>query len=327
MRLKRYRLYLDFQAGGDIYHAVYPYIRNWYKKYPSQNQFIPEGFIWYMLKALATACLVLQKGTVSGGEVEGWRSITHLDLQTTNVLLDTTALLKEEPLDEPLGIFHEADTQELGGSDKAVDGSNTNWGKEPPFVPILTDFGISFFSPESHGCPLSDNPEDFLISVCGRYPPEMHQQSPPYQIKLGEKTDVWGIGNIAWTLITNSYGDHGPIRCDGGNKSTYFARFSSQVPVAVECERNNAPHDEHGVLAEGCRRCRAASKYSQRIKDLVRRCVNFNQADRPSLTDIIAQANEVLVKGSPEMDQVMYRDGLHFTIPNSKGFAIGDHLP
>lgn len=171
MRLKRYRLYLDFQAGGDIYHAVYPYIRNWYKKYPSQNQFIPEGFIWYMLKALATACLVLQKGTVSGGEVEGWRSITHLDLQTTNVLLDTTALLKEEPLDEPLGIFHEADTQELGGSDKAVDGSNTNWGKEPPFVPILTDFGISFFSPESHGCPLSDNPEDFLISVCGRYPP------------------------------------------------------------------------------------------------------------------------------------------------------------
>lgn len=59
----------------------------------------------------------------------------------------------------------------------------------------------------------------------------------------------------------------------------------------------------------------------------MRRCVNFNQADRPSLTDIIAQANEVLVKGSPEMDQVMYRDGLHFTIPNSKGFAIGDHLP
>jgi len=49
----------------------------------------------------------------------------------------------------------------------------------PPIFPILTDFGISFFSPENNDCPLSDNPEDYIFdSVVPTYPPVSYPTQP-----------------------------------------------------------------------------------------------------------------------------------------------------
>lgn len=56
------------------------------------TRFYLGPYIWYVIKALAGACLVLRNGTIDGEAVTGWRSITHLDLQLTNVFLGQAEL-------------------------------------------------------------------------------------------------------------------------------------------------------------------------------------------------------------------------------------------
>jgi hypothetical protein len=131
MTSRRYRLYLDYHAGGDLNGAMKRCADNWKVRRPAdESVFLPEGFVWYVIKALATACLVLQDGTTSDVPVDGWRPITHLDLHLPNVLLDVSAGAK------------------VGDTDDA----DTDRAKVPPVVPILADFGISFFSPQSDDC-------------------------------------------------------------------------------------------------------------------------------------------------------------------------------
>jgi hypothetical protein len=53
---------------------------------------LPEIFIWYMVKALASACTVLQLDRVPQADEEydplpGWKPIMHLDMGAANVLL------------------------------------------------------------------------------------------------------------------------------------------------------------------------------------------------------------------------------------------------
>ena len=39
-------------------------------------------------------------------------------------------------------------------------------------MPVLADFGISFFSPDRGDCPITDNPDDYVIhDTDTRYPP------------------------------------------------------------------------------------------------------------------------------------------------------------
>lgn len=146
MRSRRYRLYLDFYPGGDLRRAMKNYAENWTKEEEdsefNREEDLSEGFIWYTIKSLATACLLLHRGTLSDNELFGWKPITHLDLQLPNVLLDIS---------------------------NPKEGNYT--GSEPSYVPILADFGISFLSPGGHGSTLSDPPEDFTPNFDTRYPP------------------------------------------------------------------------------------------------------------------------------------------------------------
>jgi hypothetical protein len=148
MRLRKYRMYLDFYEGGDLRKAMATHSANWEDGSNYTGNWLPEAFVWYVMKSLATACLVLQNGTTTDERVEGWRPITHLDIQLPNVLLDIT-----DPVNE--------------GEDEDESGQAT-----PLVVPILADFGISFYSPDNGGCPLSDNPEDYLWAPTRpTYPP------------------------------------------------------------------------------------------------------------------------------------------------------------
>lgn len=146
MQSRRYRLYLDFYSGGDMRSAMKNYAENWTKNEDdsefNEEEYLSEGLIWYTIRPLATACSLLHKGSLSDGELYGWRPITHLDLQLPNVVL---------------GISDSKDRE--------------NEGSEPPYVPIIADFGISFLSSEGHGCTLSGPPEDFIPTFDTRYPP------------------------------------------------------------------------------------------------------------------------------------------------------------
>jgi serine/threonine protein kinase len=124
---------------------------------PNEEDYISEGFIWYVMKSLANACLLLQRGTLSDNAVNAWKPITHLDLQPANVLLDTTAPMNNAAYGGYFGA--------------SAHGAHTNDSNEPPYVPILADFGISFFTPGDLGSAPSDNPEKFLTAFDTRYPP------------------------------------------------------------------------------------------------------------------------------------------------------------
>jgi hypothetical protein len=78
---RRYRIYLDHYEA-DLYHSLRKHIDN-----PSTHT-LPEKVIWHMVKALASACLVLQQGTITGEAPEAWKPITHLDLQLGNIFLE-----------------------------------------------------------------------------------------------------------------------------------------------------------------------------------------------------------------------------------------------
>jgi hypothetical protein len=55
-----------------------------------------------MAKALASACIVLQRGTMSGEAVESWKPITHLDLKMPNIFLSFKKRKREDGEDEEL---------------------------------------------------------------------------------------------------------------------------------------------------------------------------------------------------------------------------------
>ena len=90
MAQRRHRLYLDFSNADTLWRAMEDHATNWGRGNIddiNEDAFLPETYIWYVLKALATSCLVLQKGTTDSEAVENWKPITHLDLHLSNVLL------------------------------------------------------------------------------------------------------------------------------------------------------------------------------------------------------------------------------------------------
>ncbi|KAH7068388.1 hypothetical protein BKA63DRAFT_581862 [Paraphoma chrysanthemicola] len=182
----RYRIYLEHYEVGDLYHAMSDYDKK------CTAEFLPEVFIWYVMKALAMACLVLHKGTVADEPLEGWKPMTHLDVTPTNVLLSLKRRKREAALDDDV----QTPVSDGPFTKKTKHGTWTSRDWETlPILPVLADFGVAFYSFGDGSCPISDNPEDYLIQrEATRYAPERQNPEGPPWTPLGEKTDVWGSG-------------------------------------------------------------------------------------------------------------------------------------
>ncbi|KAI4682520.1 hypothetical protein J4E81_009594 [Alternaria sp. BMP 2799] len=203
--------------------------KNWKDGKPTDEDiFVPEGFVWYTIKALATACLVLREGTTDDTQVDGWRPITHLDLQLPNILLNVyTPQVPEAKGKAKAGPSKSAGINRADADDWRV--------REPPVMPVLADFGISFFSPDRGDCPITDNPDDYVIhDTDTRYPP-----------------------------------------------------------------------------------------YGREVKELVRRCLNFDHNLRPTLREILAEVDESFSEDDVLTDQIKDKDGLQLILPDTPEFAIG----
>lgn len=103
MSARRFRLYADFASGGNLFDALWPYHLRWNKvehKESLPQVHVPEAFIWYIVKALATALLLLQNGTLGNDKSADWKPIMHLDMQTSNVLLDVRAKKRASSTDD-----------------------------------------------------------------------------------------------------------------------------------------------------------------------------------------------------------------------------------
>ncbi|KAJ4376030.1 hypothetical protein N0V83_001310 [Neocucurbitaria cava] len=308
MTQRKYRLYLEFCAGGDLYHAMDDHDHNWSLDNPDDEDeelsALPSTFIWHVIKSLAISCLVLQHGTTADKPVDGWRPITHLDLQLPNVLL---AMNDDR-------------------SDKVNEKTDVPAPDEPAVLPILSDFGVSFFSPDEQGCPLSDNPQDYLLDyIDTRYPPEIQIQHGPNFTPLGEKTDVWGIGRIAWSLIVHRLGDYGPVR-DVRAYGDEFRKYEDFIPVSLDCRLNRKSNYEDTVLTGGGT-FPAARLYDDDLRGLVRRCLNLKQEDRPTLREVLDMATAALDGDEKVTTDLQDREELGLTLSKHYNqFKIGQPL-
>jgi serine/threonine protein kinase len=187
-------------------------------------------------------------------------------------------------------------------------------------ISVLTDFGMSFFSPENNGCPLPDNPEDYVLNeVCTRYPPEYQHQLLGESVPLGEATDVWGIGRVAWDLVANRCTATGPVRDERDSRGEYIPLSSFEDP------RNRVINDRTTTLTGG-KLFPAAANYSDGLRDLVRECLNFHTEHRPSLEKISRAATRYLEDTDGAMDVVRDRDGLGLLELDLEEFEIGKVL-
>jgi hypothetical protein len=66
MEQTRYRIYLDYYDASDLSCAMAQHFQR------QTDQDLPEEFVWYMAKALASACIILQRGTMSDEALESW---------------------------------------------------------------------------------------------------------------------------------------------------------------------------------------------------------------------------------------------------------------
>jgi serine/threonine protein kinase len=151
----------------------------------------------------------------------------------------------------------------------------------------------------------------------------MQELQPHINIRLGGKTDVWGIGLVAWSLIGNRYFKHGPVHCDEQpNQKTEYEKWDGYIPLAVAAGCNKFPHNRNSVLTGESEAAPATENYPQDLRDLVRRCLNYRLANRPTLKEIIDEADQAM-QDDELWGEVMYKDSLSLKSPGSSEFRVG----
>ncbi|KAJ4993304.1 hypothetical protein SVAN01_01279 [Stagonosporopsis vannaccii] len=320
MEQRRFRLYANFAAGGNLTAAMMPYDRRWEKIKPEHvpvQRHLPEAFIWHFIKALATACLVLETGTLGDAPVDNWKPVFHLDFQTPNILLDLQAKKRKAPADGE-SQHTPADPGKTLKKRKA-DLQNLE------IVPKLADFGLSFFDLDFSKCPaLDENPEDHVLTENeSRYAPEHHHYNPDSPKKLDTKTDVWGIGRVAWGLIVNRLEPDGPVRENGFLDEIY----GNPLPLSQNDYQNMQVDDQYRQqVLIGSSEWPASIHYSEELKELVRDCLKFYQQDRPTPKVILDRVKRHLDANPHLKEGAMDADSTLLEFPYHRGQEIGERF-
>jgi hypothetical protein len=114
---------------------------------------------------------------------------------------------------------------------------------------------------------------------------------------------------------------YGPVR-ERKSNSLRFKDFEGYVPLAMNFDRNKLLNDPRTTLVSNSQRFPAADNYSDEIKDLVRHCLNYGLADRPTLQVILNAADEALSDAVTQSD-LMDKRGLGLKLPHAVEFSIG----
>lgn len=251
--------------------------------------------------------------------IADWKPIMHLDFQTPNILLDVQSKKRKTPDDES------AEPSEAGPSKKPSTEKTKNRNKV--ITPKLADFGLSTFDLDFAHCPaLDDNPEDHTFSYTPgltRYAPEHINFNSHDPVKLDTKTDIWGLGRIAWALIVNTWEGHGPLREDGAPDDVYGD------PLALsKNQRENWDLDDKydKAVLIGSKEWPAGRRYSEELKGLVRSCLKYEKEDRPSAREVLDRAERWLRENEEEAQGAMDVGRSLLDLPDNDGLEVGEPL-
>ncbi|KAI4669021.1 uncharacterized protein J4E79_001063 [Alternaria viburni] len=286
MQQRRFKLYLDFCEGGDLFQGLKEHFDRWKRGQATDKierlKVVPESLVWHVLSQLVDACLVLQTGSKDPATAESaWPPITHLDISLSNIFL------------EP-----------------AADDAYPNC--------VLSDFGMAMYDLEQSDPAVrpSDNPQEYVLGHTScKYPPEQQlaRGTPPDLTPLNEKSDVWSIGAAVWYMIANR-SVAGPQR---------ELHYSEDMPQNVNIgEADHGRLDEPGAKPFEGLGFPALSKYSEELRSLVARCMNWEQEHRPDLATLRAKINAYLASHPKVKDS---RDFGPLRMSNlEQGLEIGD---
>ena len=291
MRKRRYRLYQKYYAGGDLYNALSPIFSPWEggalgvnnKGRPAQDyqdlQQVPEDLIWHVFHSLVKACLFLQNGTSdrnATAPVPDWNPITHRDVHVGNVFI--------EPNDRP--------------------------GQLPCIV--LADYGESFFPLANLPSDPSDNPKHYTLprAMRGsvRDPPEVCRVkhfTTGEEMPINEKSDVWKIGAAIWQIITHNRDINEVCREDILVERSNGHQTNKKVYVRKE---KHEPLHQMAILPVDHIFYPSSNGYSQRLRDLVRRCVEYDPRDRLTLRELYREIKRHLRRNPLRVERMSALD-------------------
>jgi serine/threonine protein kinase len=145
-------------------------------------------------------------------------------------------------------------------------------------------------------------------------------QTGPDFVPLGEATNVWGIGRIAWTLVVNRCDAYGPVRDQKDKEATAYLDI---VPLSINHAWNKVKNNHLTTLTGGKYNPAAAEYDSDELKNIVQACLNYDPKDRPTLDDIYGAAAKWLSTENLAVDQIMDQGGLELRFPSNAEFEIG----
>lgn len=264
MRKRRYRLYQKYYTGGNLFGALEPTFLEWEnlneKDTPAESleglENLPQDLIWHVFRSLVKACLFLQHGTSdqnATAPVADWKPITHTDIHMNNIFI--------EPSDP---------------SDEAA----------LPNI-VLADYGESFFPLESHASGPSDNPTEYVLNKpSDSHPPEIcrvqHDENDQI-IPIDEKSDVWKIGAVIWQMVTVDT-DRDEVRREDRLERGPDGQLEN-VKWFVRRRYSN-PRGQMEILPEPHIFYPSTIGYCQKLRDLVRSCMDYYPANRATLRDL-----------------------------------------
>ncbi|KAK3674153.1 trifunctional histidinol dehydrogenase [Recurvomyces mirabilis] len=180
------------------------------------------------LESLATAGLLLDKGELEPNPVSDFTTILHLDLKTPNMFV----------------------------------GANTSDRFRGYPLPKMGDFGLCW-TPANGPHGLKNQ------KCCGtpfNKPPEQHLAGKDdSMLAMDSKTNVWGVGNLMWSLIEQEVGDH-------------RAKWETTEPLNdYDPDRLDVPQS----------RDLSMTRYSVYLRGLIQICLSYNSAQRPDFEDVL----------------------------------------
>lgn len=193
---------------------------------------VPEPFLWHTFESLAVSGLLMEQGGLESNPINVWDVIVHRDYKLANVFLGSPSL--------------------------------DRYRGYP--MPKVSDFGLAALLAAAN----PREPQDF--GNCGtpfRRAPEQTDKALDLAkpMLLSSKTNVWGVGNVMWSLIENEDGDEN-LRWE--DFDAYERRYASKK-------------DRDEPRFGG----RARKQYTNKIRQLIQQCVAYEPSERPTFKQIL----------------------------------------